>query len=94
MSKKIVPSYIDVRTCVEFEAKHAKGSVNIPMHDVLEEFEYFKNLPKPIIVFCRTGNRSGWVADLFREKGIDQIYNGGSVEDIGELGFEIIFGEN
>lgn len=91
--EKITPSYIDVRTRTEFEEKHIVGSENIPMHEVLERFYFIKELPRPIIVFCRSGNRSGWVAELFKEKGISAIYNGGSVEDIGELGFEIKFQE-
>lgn len=76
---------VDVRTAVEVEAIAVKRVIHIPMHDILERFEEFKTLKKPIIAFCRSGNRSGWVADILTDKGIEKIFNGGSVEDIEKL---------
>ena len=76
---------VDVRTIDEVNDYTVHDALHIAMHDVLENFDTFKLLPKPIIAFCRSGNRSGWVADILTDKGIEKIVNGGSVEDIEKL---------
>ena len=75
---------IDVRTHQEFELRRIKDSLNIPMHKTFERIDEFKNFSKPIIVFCRSGMRSGWVAEILSERGINKIYNGGSIDEIEE----------
>ena len=75
------PFLVDVRTPMEFSSGHPKGSVNIPLSSIGSNLDKFKN-KKNIIVFCRSGNRSRQAADILRSKGIKDIYNGGSWQNV------------
>lgn len=65
---------IDVREPDEYAAGHIPGITLIPMGEVAARLA---ELPrdKEIIVTCRTGNRSGQVADLLREQGFSNVHN-------------------
>jgi len=76
---------VDVRTESEVENDAVEGAINIPMHDVLSRYEEFKTMTEPIIVFCVSGNRSGWVADLLNDKKINKFINGSTVENVKKL---------
>ena len=73
---------IDVRTTQEFDLKNIDNSINIPMHEVLSRINEFRIISKPIIVYCRSGMRSGWVTDILTERGINNISNGGAIDNI------------
>jgi rhodanese-related sulfurtransferase len=47
-----------VRTEAEFAEGHVDGSTNIPLDQVANQLEKFKR-KEQIVVFCRSGNRSG-----------------------------------
>ena len=49
---------VDVREPGEFAGGTAKGAVNIPLGNVVAELNKFKG-KETIVVFCRSGNRSG-----------------------------------
>ena len=40
---------------------------------------------QPIIVYCRSGNRSESAMKLLKALGIKEVYNGGSVSDVKAL---------
>ncbi len=65
---------IDVREPDEYAAGHIPGITLIPMGEVAARLA---ELPrdKEIIITCRTGNRSGQVADLLREQGFTNVHN-------------------
>jgi rhodanese-related sulfurtransferase len=65
---------IDVREPDEYAAGHIPGITLIPMGEVASRLA---ELPrdKEIIVTCRTGNRSGQVADLLRQQGFTNVHN-------------------
>jgi len=75
---------VDVRTPGEFAEGHVKGSVNIPLDKVTMELEKFKN-KKNIIVFCRSGNRSGQAKTILEQQGIVNVTNGGSWEAVNQF---------
>jgi phage shock protein E len=60
---------VDVRTPQEFQQKHVKGAINLPVEEILQG--HLKKLPKgkEIVVYCRTGSRSSVSAKVLREKG-------------------------
>ncbi len=67
---------LDVRTDKEFKEGHIINSIHIPqssIKDRLSEIEKYKH--KPIIVSCRTGQRSGQVCGQLKKQGFDHIYN-------------------
>jgi rhodanese-related sulfurtransferase len=61
---------IDVRRDYEFEAGHLPGARHIEMNDLTASAE---SLPKdrPVVFYCRTGNRSGMAAEAFAQAGFD-----------------------
>jgi rhodanese-related sulfurtransferase len=61
---------IDVRTDVEYEAGHIAGSRHIPLADVQREATTLDK-QKPVVLYCRAGNRSGPAADAFAASGWD-----------------------
>ncbi|MGB4844646.1 MAG: rhodanese-like domain-containing protein [Ferruginibacter sp.] len=68
---------VDVRTVGEFADGHVKGSVNIPLNTVADQVSKFKN-KKNIIVFCRSGARSGQAKNILQQHGITNVTNGGA----------------
>jgi phage shock protein E len=65
---------VDVRTPGEFEAGHAKGAVNIPFDQVAARAA---ELPRdrPVVLYCRTGRRSGIAAGELQRLGFTAIYD-------------------
>lgn len=68
---------VDVRTPGEFATGNVKGSVNIPLDSVPNQLAKFKN-KKNIIVFCRSGARSGQAKTFLQQNGISNVINGGA----------------
>lgn len=68
---------VDVRTAGEFAGGHVPGSINIPLHQVVERLDEIKQLQQPIILCCASGNRSGQATHFLRAQGVE-CENGGS----------------
>ncbi len=73
---------IDVREPYEFNHGHNQGAINIPLNQVLGRSEEIAKMSKPLILVCQSGNRSGMAVSMLKAKGIDDIYNGGSFNDV------------
>ena len=67
---------IDVRSGGEFGGGHIKGSKNIPLGDLQNNFSKI-NKSKPVIVCCASGMRSASAAGVLRREGFSEVYNGG-----------------
>lgn len=76
---------IDVRSPMEFESAHVKGAINIPLEYVSTSVEQFKNFSKPVILYCRSGNRSGLALHILKASGVTEAYNGGGLDDMRTL---------
>ncbi|WP_244153778.1 rhodanese-like domain-containing protein [Flavobacterium xinjiangense] len=74
---------VDVRTPAEFAEGHVNGSTNIPLDKVASQLEKFKG-KDPIIVFCRSGNRSGQAKMILEQNGFKNVINGGIWQDVKE----------
>lgn len=59
---------VDVRTPEEFREKHVEGALNLPIEEIMKGHI---NLPKEkeIVVYCRSGSRSGASAKVLTEQG-------------------------
>lgn len=79
----VKPFLVDVRTPEEFAAGSVKGAVNIPLDQVQTRIAEFQG-KEQIVVFCRSGNRSGQAIEILNENGITNVVNGGSWEDVAE----------
>jgi len=75
--------YVDVRTENEFKTGHVKGAMNIPLDQIQYRFEEITGLGNiPVVFYCRSGNRSSRAVGYLRQMGIENIYNGGPLEDV------------
>lgn len=72
---------VDVRTPGEFMGGHVTGSVNIPLQEVPNRIDEFKNMQQPIILCCASGNRSGQATAFLKSHDIE-CSNGGSWLDV------------
>ena len=72
---------VDVRTSQEFSSGSVKGAVNIPLDQVPNQLPKFKNR-KTVVVFCRSGNRSAQAKMFLEQNGIENVINGGTLEDV------------
>ena len=68
---------IDVRTKEEYNWGHIEGSKNVPLGNIKNEITTLRNLKKPVITICRSGNRSGMAKSILAAAGLD-VYNGGA----------------
>jgi rhodanese-related sulfurtransferase len=75
---------VDVREPEEFAGGTAKGAVNIPLGTVATQLDKFKG-KENIIVFCRSGNRSGQAKTILEQNGFKQVANGGTWEDVNQF---------
>ncbi len=73
---------VDVRTPEEYAGEHYPNSINIPYDQVVERIDEFKEMQKPIIAYCRSGNRSGIAVSILNQFGITEAVNGGGLEDL------------
>ena len=83
--KEKSPSIVDVRQGFECIFGKAKDAVNIPLGEIPNRLEEFKAMKKPIVVYCRSGNRSAQAMQFLKTNGINEVYNGGSVGDVKSL---------
>lgn len=72
---------VDVREPGEFSEGSVKGAVNIPLGSVATDLNKFKGKGN-IVVFCRSGNRSGQAKTILEQNGIKNVVNGGNWEDV------------
>ena len=74
-------SIVDVRTTEEFENSSVEGSVNIPLNLVPDNIETLKKM-QPLVLCCAAGVRSGQAVEFLKINGLDQVYNGGSWQNV------------
>ena len=75
---------VDVRTPAEFAEGSVPGAVNIPLDTVASQLSKFGN-KENIIVFCRSGNRSGQAKAILDQNGFKNVVNGGSWENVNQF---------
>ena len=60
---------------------------NIPLEEVAANIEEFKSFNNPVVLYCRSGNRSGMAVNILKQAGFKDVYNGGSLFDMQQLKF-------
>lgn len=68
---------LDVRSKSEFESGHIKGSINIPVDQLQNNFAKLKDKNKFIITCCASGMRSGSAKTILSKNGYTNVHNGG-----------------
>lgn len=72
---------VDVRSPGEFASGSARGAVNIPLERIASELSRFRGKSN-IVVFCRSGNRSGQAMRILEQNGIRDVINGGTWQNV------------
>lgn len=62
---------IDVRTPAEYSEGHLDNAKLIPLQELESRLSEIDKT-KPILLYCRSGNRSGNALKILRDKGYDQ----------------------
>lgn len=66
---------LDVRTPEEFAAGHVPGAVNIPHTELAARIAELSGArDKDIVVYCRTGKRSGEALGILGKAGFTRLY--------------------
>ena len=75
---------IDVRTSREFEIDGVKGTVNYPLDDLFKEMNLLDK-QRPVVVFCRSGNRSRHAKFMLEENGFVQVEDAKTADQLRKL---------
>lgn len=85
---------IDVRTPSEWQEEHLEGALNIPYDKIHESIEQLvPDRKSKVILYCRTGRRSGIALETLNKIGYENVVNLRTVKEAAEtLGLPIIGG--
>jgi rhodanese-related sulfurtransferase len=80
---------IDVREADEWRAGHITAAHHIPMDQLPDRLEEIDR-ERPIVTVCRSGSRSGKMAELLREHGYDADNMDGGMQAWDEAGLPYV----
>jgi rhodanese-related sulfurtransferase len=66
---------LDVRTAEEFAAGHVPGAINIPYDEMEKRYAEIGPPSTPVLVYCKSGRRSGIAAKVLHEKGYSTLFD-------------------
>lgn len=69
---------IDVRTAQEFNSGHIAGAVNIPVDALASRLSEVPS-DQPVVVYCRSGNRSAQASNILAQAGYTAVYDLGGI---------------
>ncbi|MBO2696884.1 rhodanese-like domain-containing protein [Shewanella algae] len=74
---------VDVRTPEEYAEGHLPEAINIPFEQIVEVFAK-QGIAKdtPVVVYCRSGRRSGIAKESLEKAGYQEVYNGGGYDSL------------
>ncbi len=82
------PLVIDVRTAAEYREGHVREAINIPHDEIAGRIAAFApDRAARIVLYCRSGRRSGIAEQALRQMGYRQIENKGGLNDILQSGY-------
>jgi len=82
------PLVIDVRTAGEYREGHVREAVNIPYDEIAGRIAGFApDHDARLVLYCRSGRRSGIAEQALRQMGYHQIENGGGLHDMLQNGY-------
>lgn len=74
---------VDVRSPMEFASGHVKGAINLPLDQFAQRFQ--EVMPQPsqqVILYCRSGARSGQASQFLQQNGYTQVINGINADEV------------
>lgn len=72
---------VDVRIPEQFEAKTAKGAVNIPLATIEDNLDFFKK-QKKVVLFCNKGLQATKAAEILKKNGVQNVYFGKTIDNV------------
>lgn len=79
---------VDVRTKEEFSAGHIKGAINIPIDEFSADLGNVQDYKeKMIVLYCRSGNRSGQVGEFLVQNGFKNVY---SADGVSQFSYDLV----
>lgn len=82
--------YVDVRTPAEWQAGRVEGAIHIPHTELAERWpELEAHRDDDIVLYCRTGRRSGIAEQILRDAGFERLQNGGGLNDLQRQGVPV-----
>lgn len=79
---------VDVRTAEEFNAGYIPGAINISLQELQQKLNRIPT-DKPVIVYCRSGNRSAFAANILKQAGYTEVYDLGGIIEWARQGLPI-----
>ncbi|MCB9450078.1 MAG: rhodanese-like domain-containing protein [Anaerolineaceae bacterium] len=79
---------IDVRTPEEFASGHIHGAINIPVEVIGSRLSEVPQ-GEPIVLYCRSGNRSAQAASILVSAGYTGVYDLGGIIDWQAAGYSL-----
>lgn len=71
---------VDVRTPEEFNSGYIPGAVNIPLQSLQQRMSEIPQ-DQPVVLYCRSGNRSATAAQMLARAGYEEVYDLGGIID-------------
>lgn len=72
---------IDVRTPQEYAQQHVVNAINIPYKKIVKQFNALEiRKDRTVVLYCRSGNRSGKAIMSLRKAGYTNLHNGGGID--------------
>ncbi|OMF36712.1 sulfurtransferase [Paenibacillus sp. FSL H8-0548] len=79
---------IDVREADEWQEGHIKEARSIPLSELQERINEFKQGEQDIVLICRSGGRSGKACDFLHAQGFKVVnVSGGMLQWSGEVAY-------
>lgn len=75
---------VDVRSTYEFSFGSVQGAINIPLGEVKNQLKKLQG-KENIVVFCRSGARSGQAKSILEQNGFQNVFNGGSAKNVNRI---------
>lgn len=73
---------LDVRTREEYNEKHIKNAINMPLSVISESIEsVVSDKDALILVYCKSGKRAETAAIILMEMGYTNVYSFGSIDN-------------
>jgi phage shock protein E len=73
---------IDVRTPAEFRAGSYPEALNVPLGELERRLDELPSKETPLVLYCRSGNRSGKAKTMLERQGYMHVTNGGGLKDM------------
>mgnify|MGYP003608999192 CR=1 FL=1 len=83
------PLIIDVRTAAEYQQAHIRQAINVPFDQINGRIAALTaDRDAHIVLYCRSGRRSGIAEQTLRQLGYRQVENRGGLHDMQRSGYQ------